>query len=99
MATKEEIILAVSNGSLDADLDTLVNYLRARRDQIIKVKVFTTLVPGAEVTFNNKIRPARLVGQKAIVEHVNRETVAVRLKIPDSRFFGVVKVPMNLLAL
>ena len=99
MTTKEIIIAAVHNGSLDADLEILINHMRARRDQVIKTKVFTTLTPGTEVTFNDKIRPSRLVGQKAIVERVNRETVVVHLKVPDSRFFGSVKVPMNLLAL
>lgn len=92
------MIQDIINGKMDAELDAIASAIRARRDILEKQKMFQ-FKPGDRVIFNRLTRPKYLVGQKATVQYLNRETVVVTIDDTAGlvKYRGQIKTSANLI--
>ncbi len=84
--TFEDVITAILSGKFDDQLGQLDSVIRDRGKSISKAVLYS-LKPGDKVRFNDRARPAYLVGKFATVCSVNRETVVIDLVEPTVRFY------------
>jgi hypothetical protein len=82
-------------GKLDSDLDSLVQAIRFRRDQIAQAMKWS-LKAGDPVRLVGNIRPKYLAFATAKVSKVNLKKIVIDLDRPAGRFFKNVTVPVTL---
>lgn len=93
---------AIIAGYFDDKIETLLQTVRLRRDEIDSLAAFKkkhALKIGQPVWFNERTRPTYLQGVKAIVDDINRTRIVVRLDQPTGRFRGKITTSLDLISL
>ena len=92
-----EVLTAIRNGTLDANLD-LIRNATVERPKARAPKAYE-FRPGQRVFFNNNTRPHYLRGAEAVVVKVNQVKIVVDLVVPMGKFNKNVTVPTSLIAI